>query len=217
MTQDRLPYWPAALNAKMAAAYCGLSIGTFLKVCPLKPIGFTGSSRGNRYLRQRIDEWLLSIDPNEDTQAISVTPPVRQSRLSGSVAHVSEQELGPGGYPIQDDKSAPLYKFYSDIGFDARTMNSDDMDRLMQASRAKWRDALPGQKLWKLEESVLRQLLAFGEGVEISSDRINCGASTEERLELRGFIKTCKSVKFPDRTRGYILTAAGCEAAKGLV
>lgn len=59
-----LPYWPAALDAKMAAAYCGLSVETFLKVCPLKPVAFTDSARGNRYFRQRIDEWLLSIDPN---------------------------------------------------------------------------------------------------------------------------------------------------------
>ena len=59
------PYWPAALRLDQAAAYCGLSPATFLKVCPLRPIAFTGSSRGNRYLRQRLDEWLLSLDPNE--------------------------------------------------------------------------------------------------------------------------------------------------------
>ncbi|MCV9997300.1 hypothetical protein OE766_03485 [Pararhizobium sp. YC-54] len=61
-----LPFWPAALNHKMAAAYCGVSVETFKKVCPVKPMQFTGSSRGERYLRQRIDEWLLSIDPNSD-------------------------------------------------------------------------------------------------------------------------------------------------------
>lgn len=60
----RLPHWPAALNHKMAAAYCGVSVETFKKICPVKPMQFTGSSRGERYLRQRLDEWLLSIDPN---------------------------------------------------------------------------------------------------------------------------------------------------------
>lgn len=59
-----LPYWPAALNQKMAAAYCGLSVDTFKKVCPVKPIKFTSSAWGERFLRQRLDEWLLSLDPN---------------------------------------------------------------------------------------------------------------------------------------------------------
>lgn len=66
---NRLPYWPAALNHKMAAAYCGLSIDVFKQVCPVKPIAFTSSSRGERYLRQRLDEWLLSIDPNKQNAA----------------------------------------------------------------------------------------------------------------------------------------------------
>ncbi|MCD2184205.1 hypothetical protein [Rhizobium sp. GN54] len=61
---ERLPYWPAALNKKLAAAYCGLSPEIFAQVCPVKPIAFTGSAWGNRYLRQRLDEWLLSLDPN---------------------------------------------------------------------------------------------------------------------------------------------------------
>ena len=66
---ERLPYWPAAMNKKMAAAYCGLSPDTFDKVCPVKPISFTGSTRGERYLRQRIDEWLISLDPNKQDTA----------------------------------------------------------------------------------------------------------------------------------------------------
>ncbi|MCK8779120.1 hypothetical protein M0654_03885 [Rhizobium sp. NTR19] len=65
----RLPYWPAALNKKMAAAYCGLSPEVFTSVCPLKPISFTSSSRGERFLRQRLDEWLLSLDPNVEPAA----------------------------------------------------------------------------------------------------------------------------------------------------
>jgi len=85
MNEPKLPYWPAALNAKMAAAYCGLSTETFLKVCPLKPIAFTGSSRGNRYLRQRIDEWLLSLDPNT---------PEGDSRPSGSRLSLADRLYG---------------------------------------------------------------------------------------------------------------------------
>ncbi|OKO76365.1 hypothetical protein [Bradyrhizobium sp. NAS96.2] len=61
---DGLPYWPAALRLDQAAAYCGLSVPTFSAVCPVKPIEFTASSRGRRYLRARLDEWLDNLDPN---------------------------------------------------------------------------------------------------------------------------------------------------------
>lgn len=64
MAERRLPYWPAALRLCDAARYCTLSEDIFKAVCPVKPIAFTESKRGNRYLRQRLDEWLCSIDPN---------------------------------------------------------------------------------------------------------------------------------------------------------
>jgi hypothetical protein len=56
--------WPAALRLDQAAAYSGLSVDTFKIVCPIKPIEFTQSRRGHRCLRSRLDEWLLSLDPN---------------------------------------------------------------------------------------------------------------------------------------------------------
>ena len=56
------PYWPAALPLHLAAAYCGLSPDVFKEVCPVKPIAFTQSTRGNRYLRASIDSWLASLD-----------------------------------------------------------------------------------------------------------------------------------------------------------
>lgn len=60
-----LPDWPAALRLDQAAAYTGLSVDTFKGVCPVKPIAFTGSSRGHRYLRTSLDTWLASLDPNK--------------------------------------------------------------------------------------------------------------------------------------------------------
>lgn len=63
MTED-LPYWPAAMNQKMAAAYCGLSVDLFKSVCPVRPLKYTQSTWGHRYLRQRLDEWMSSLDPN---------------------------------------------------------------------------------------------------------------------------------------------------------
>jgi hypothetical protein len=58
---------PAALRLDQAAAYCGLSVAIFKLVCPVRPIAFTESSRGNRYLRAKLDDWLGSLDPNAST------------------------------------------------------------------------------------------------------------------------------------------------------
>lgn len=65
------PYWPAAMPLNQAAAYCGLSSETFKDVCPIKPVSFTASSRGQRFLRQRLDEWLSSLDSNADYSNLS--------------------------------------------------------------------------------------------------------------------------------------------------
>jgi hypothetical protein len=59
--------WPAALRLDQSAEYCGLSVDTFKIVCPVKPIEYTESSKGNRWLRVRLDEWLASLDPNSKT------------------------------------------------------------------------------------------------------------------------------------------------------
>jgi hypothetical protein len=72
--------WPAALRLDQAAEYSGLSIETFKAVCPVKPIQFTNSTRGNRYLRAKLDDWLLSLDPNRES-----TQPTRRfgEKLNG--------------------------------------------------------------------------------------------------------------------------------------
>jgi hypothetical protein len=62
--------WPAALNLAEAAEYAGLSVPTFKQVCPLRPIAFTESSRGARYLRVRLDEWLAGLDPNKASSEV---------------------------------------------------------------------------------------------------------------------------------------------------
>jgi hypothetical protein len=64
IASDKTPYWPAALNQKMAAAYCGMSVDLFKRLCPVRPLKYTSSTWGHRYLRQRLDEWLVSLDPN---------------------------------------------------------------------------------------------------------------------------------------------------------
>lgn len=59
---SEMPYWPAAMTQQMAAAYCGLSVDTFVEACPVLPIVITRSKTGKRYLRIRLDEWLMSLD-----------------------------------------------------------------------------------------------------------------------------------------------------------
>jgi hypothetical protein len=61
--------WPAALRLDQAAEYCGLSVETFKAICPVKPIEYTGSSKGNRWLKVKLDEWLVSLDPNSPAPA----------------------------------------------------------------------------------------------------------------------------------------------------
>lgn len=74
-----LSVWPAALNLAQAAEYVGLSPDIFKSKCPVKPVSLTESTRGNRYLRASLDNWLASIDPNQST------PPKRRfgERLNG--------------------------------------------------------------------------------------------------------------------------------------
>ncbi|MDO8399000.1 MAG: hypothetical protein Q7T45_14380 [Bradyrhizobium sp.] len=64
MSDVGLPFWPAALRLDQAAAYSGLSKQTFKEVCPVKPVSFTSSARGDRYLRASLDNWMQSLDPN---------------------------------------------------------------------------------------------------------------------------------------------------------
>lgn len=69
---SEMPYWPAAMTQQMAAAYCGLSVDTFASVCPVLPIAITSSKTGQRYLRLRLDEWLMSLDRNEPPKRIGM-------------------------------------------------------------------------------------------------------------------------------------------------
>ena len=70
MSCKTLTVWPASLRLDQAAEYCGLCVETFKAKCPTKPIEFTLSSRGHRWLRVRLDEWLSSIDPNTPTSSV---------------------------------------------------------------------------------------------------------------------------------------------------
>jgi hypothetical protein len=71
--------WPAALRLDQAAEYCGLSVDTFKEKCPVKPIEFTQSSHGRRWLRAKLDAWLDTLDPN------TATSPVPRRRIGEKI------------------------------------------------------------------------------------------------------------------------------------
>ncbi len=75
--------WPAAMPLCMAAAYVGLSVDTFKKVCPVKPIRFTDSTRGDRYCKVSLDEWLARLNPNEVTSP----EPTKRRRIGEKIIH----------------------------------------------------------------------------------------------------------------------------------
>lgn len=152
------PYWPAALNKKMAAAYCGISYELFRQLCPVKPISVTDLAWGQRYLRQRLDEWLLSQDPNE---AIGAHPPDASDALESwdswepGPRKSAEPRKGAGGYPIVDDPKHPLKEWYNRLGFDPETMSEEDMSRLIAKAHEECAAAIPGTKLGKRRDQSL--------------------------------------------------------------
>jgi hypothetical protein len=211
--QPRLPYWPAALNKQMAAAYCGLSYDLFRKLCPVKPIAFTDSPRGERYLRLRLDEWLMSLDQNTSFGTTEVTNDVEPVRWNTASNQVAKPRKGLGGFPIIDNPKDPIKVWYDSLGFDPETMNEDDMQRLMAKAHEEWAAGIPGTKLSKREIKALNYLASIGPTVKIHwRDMKDCGPDTEERLKIRGFIKTFPPEGYPDRQGHFMLTEEGFAA-----
>ena len=62
LSANQMPGWPAAMNQQLAAAYCGISVDTFVATCPVIPVVITSARTGKRYLRTRLDEWLISLE-----------------------------------------------------------------------------------------------------------------------------------------------------------
>jgi hypothetical protein len=115
---------------------------------------------------------------------------------------------GPSGHPIVKD--GPLKVWHDRLGFDPKTMTEADYSRLHAKAEAKWRAAIPTLPLTKLEKRSLEQLAQYGPGVTVAQNKIKgCGASTQERLQARGFIDVKYRDGEPDRVEGYILTEKG--------
>lgn len=83
-----LPGWPAALNQRLAVAYCGVSVDTFTSVCPVQPISITKSKTGKRYLRVRLDEWLMGMDASLPAGKLGVGERLREGHRRRSMGNV---------------------------------------------------------------------------------------------------------------------------------
>jgi hypothetical protein len=53
------PYWSRLLNKKDAAAYCGMSVPTFERVCPVPYVAQFG--RLILYDREKLDMWIDNL------------------------------------------------------------------------------------------------------------------------------------------------------------
>lgn len=127
----------------------------------------------------------------------------------------SNIETGPGGFPIDDDPNGPLKEYYDRLGFDPRTMTSEDMRRLREKADAEWRAAVPATALWKREKDLLRQLAAFGANVPIDPSQIQRpGHEAPLRLTIRGFIEQHFHDDRPGLTEWFLVTDDGYAAAK---
>ncbi|MGX9390482.1 helix-turn-helix transcriptional regulator [Nitrobacteraceae bacterium UC4446_H13] len=124
-----------------------------------------------------------------------------------------EPVKGAGGNPTITD---PIKKYYDGLGFDPATMGKEDLWRLTDAARERWKASIPNTPLGKRESEALTQLAAHGVGIAVSFSQVkNCGLDTVDRLLARGFIETRSSTKFPDRISSCVLTEAGMRATEG--
>ena len=52
---------PRLLTRQQAAAYCGISVPTFVGVCPIKAVALGNSKRLERFDRYSLDNWINSL------------------------------------------------------------------------------------------------------------------------------------------------------------
>lgn len=57
---------PRLFTRSQAAAYCGLSAGTFASVCPVAPIAFNQSKKLQRYDKRALDRWIDGLAQNDN-------------------------------------------------------------------------------------------------------------------------------------------------------
>lgn len=152
-------------------------------------------------------EWPIDGEPTPDVvRSISRSP-------QASTDYPSRGQESASAHA--DDPLAPLIQWYENIGFDPKTMNDADLERLRMKAEDEWRASIPSRPLGQRERSVLDQLAPYGPGQRVHFREVkNHGPDTEDRLKARGFVEAFGNNKFPDRSIYVMLTDAGFEAWK---
>lgn len=159
--------------------------------------------------------WIVS-----EIEAHLLEWPIEDDRAAWARAHsTDDQNLPalPAKNMLQNAAKTDhrMAKWCKDIGFDPDTMNDAELSALLLSQQQRWRDSVPGSPLGKRERGLLAALVERGVGSPVPTRSLKeCGGLTCEMLELRGFITTAGSAKFPDRQITVTLTEKGLRAAK---
>lgn len=141
----------------------------------------------------------------------------RVARFAGGDRPAPDISTAKGKKPREIDADKSVNDWYAYLGYDPKTMNGADYQRLFREKDAERRKQIPAEPMTKREKSALRQLLAHGVGVSVKSELIKpCGPDTEERLEARGFITFESHPRHPNSVVAYVLTDPGKSAAMKL-
>jgi hypothetical protein len=62
---NRRKFGPRLLKREQAAAYCGVSVPTLIKLCPVRPIALGNSKRLERYDVHQLDKWIDTFDEGD--------------------------------------------------------------------------------------------------------------------------------------------------------
>lgn len=136
------------------------------------------------------------------------------TRVASDDWRASNISTTKGKKPRAIDAEKSVNDWYAYLGYDPKTMDGADYQRLFREKEAERRKEIPAEPMTKLERSALRQLLTHGVGVSVKSELIKpCGPDTEERLEARGFITFESHPRHPNSVVAYVLTEAGKSAA----
>ena len=55
---ERSPFSPRLLSKAQAAAYCGIGVGAFSTLCPVRPIALGADKRLERYDVVALNQWI---------------------------------------------------------------------------------------------------------------------------------------------------------------
>lgn len=121
-----------------------------------------------------------------DDEVVELTP-LQKWKLENKQETTARK--GAGGFDIIDDPRHPLAVWYEKIGFDPRTMNKTDLERLKAEAEQRWKASIRDKKIGKREWAVLKQLVKAGVGTRMHEAKVpGSGIDTLERLVARGFV-----------------------------